>query len=249
MKVYNYLLEEIDKKGAIHLSLIDPERVSLDDIPKIAKSIENGGSSGIMVGGSIGVLQCYLDEIVKEVKSSTSLPVILFPGDLSGISRYADAIFFMSLLNSRNPYYIIGAQTLGAPIVKKLGLEAIPLGYIVVEPGGAVGYVGDARLVPRKKPEIALSYALAAQYLGMKFVYLEAGSGAEKPVPREMVKIVSENIDIPVIVGGGIKLPEQARDIVKAGAKIIVTGTILESSENIEDTVKKFVKVLESKKI
>ncbi len=249
MKIYNYLLEEIEEKGAIHLSLIDPERVSLNDVDKIARAIEKGGSSAIMVGGSIGVMQCFLDEVVKEVKSSSSLPVILFPGDLSGISRHADAIFFMSLLNSRNPYYIIGAQALGAPLIKKLGIEAIPMGYIVVEPGGTVGYVGDARLVPRKKPEIALSYALAAQFMGMKLVYLEAGSGAEEPIPVSMVKVVSENVDIPVIAGGGIKAPEQARDLAEAGAKIIVTGTVLEKAKDVEETVRRFVKAVESKKI
>ncbi len=249
MKVYDYLLEKISKKGAIHLSLIDPERIRLEEVSKVARAIEEGGSSAIMVGGSIGIMQCYLDDVVKEVKSSVSIPVILFPGDLSGISKYADAIFFMSLLNSRNPYYIVGAQVLGAPLVKKLGIEAIPMGYIIVEPGGAVGYVGDARLVPRKKPEIALSYALAAEFMGMKLVYLEAGSGADKPVPVSMVNMVSENINIPLIVGGGIKKPEQARELAEAGAKIIVTGTAIERAENVKETVRSFVKAVESKKI
>lgn len=167
--------------------------------------------------------------MVETVKNSCHLPTILFPNNESGISRHADAIFFMSLLNSSNPRYLIGAQAKGAPAVKAFGIEPIPLGYIVVGPSNtAVSTIGQVERVPYSKPEIAANYALAGQYLGMRFVYLEAGSGAKEPVDVEMIKRVSSTIDTPVIVGGGIRTASQAELIAKAGAAVIVTGTVLE---------------------
>jgi len=156
--------------------------------------------------------------------------VILFPAGEAGISKHADAIFFMSMLNSRDPYFISGAQRLGAPLVRKYKLEALSMAYLVVEPGGEAGRVGKAELIPRDKSELAAAYALAAKYLGMRFVYLEAGSGAGMPVPVEMVKAVRRAIDGTLIVGGGIRTPGAASDRVKAGANIIVTGTLVERS-------------------
>jgi phosphoglycerol geranylgeranyltransferase len=182
-----------------------------------------------MVGGSTVASPQELDQTVRAIKDGCSLPVILFPNGLSGISRFADAIFFMSLLNSSKTQYIIGAQALGAPVVKRFKLEPIPLGYILVgDSNTAVSSVGQAELIPYSKPDLAASYALAAQFLGMRFVYLEAGSGATRPVELDMVKKVSHEVEVPVIVGGGIKTPEQAQRIAMAGASAIVTGTVLE---------------------
>jgi phosphoglycerol geranylgeranyltransferase len=145
------------------------------------------------------------------------------------VSRFADAIFFMSLLNSSTPRFLIRAQAKGAPSVKRFKLEPIPLGYLVVgDSKTAVSSVGRASRIPYSKPELAASYALAAQFLGMRFVYLEAGSGAEHPVETSMVEKVSSDLDIPVIVGGGIRTPDQARALAKSGASAIVTGTLLE---------------------
>ncbi|MEM2192136.1 MAG: geranylgeranylglyceryl/heptaprenylglyceryl phosphate synthase, partial [Candidatus Hadarchaeales archaeon] len=158
-----------------------------------------------------------------------------------GITHYADAIFFMSLLNSRDPYFITGAQMRGAPLVKKFGLEPIPMAYILIEPGGTAGKVGKAELIPRDSPETAAAYALAAQYLGMSFVYLEAGSGVEEPVPVEMVRAVKKEIEIPLIVGGGIREPEAAEEIVKAGADIVVTGTVVEKATDRATELKKII--------
>ena len=160
--------------------------------------------------------------------------MILFPGSHGGISKYADAIFFMSLLNSRNPFFITGSQALGAFTVKRYGIEPIPMAYLVIEPGETVGWVGDAKPIPRHKPKIAAAYALAGQYLGMRFVYLEAGSGAREPVPPEMISLVRKVIDVPLIVGGGIRTGEQARKAVEAGADIIVTGTAVEKAGSLE---------------
>jgi phosphoglycerol geranylgeranyltransferase len=182
-----------------------------------------------MVGGSTITSVQELDETIRTIKASCSLPTILFPNGVSGISRLADAIFFMSLLNSSETRYITGAQALGAPVVKRFKLETIPLGYILVgNSTTAVSSVSRAESIPYSKPELAASYALAAQYLGMRFVYLEAGSGAGKPVDPNMVRKVSSELEIPLIVGGGIGTPHQAKELAQAGASAIVTGTVLE---------------------
>jgi len=147
----------------------------------------------------------------------------------------------MSLLNSLDPYFITGAQVLGAPLVKKFGLEAIPLGYIVVGQGATVGIIGRASPIPYDKPELAAAHALAAQYLGMRFVYLEAGSGAKQPVPNEMIRTVKDVVSVPLVVGGGIRSGEQVKEKVNAGADIIVTGNVVEESE-AKDKVEELVK-------
>jgi phosphoglycerol geranylgeranyltransferase len=237
MKVLEYL-ENKAAKGAVHLTLLDPDKQLPEVASEIALQACEGGTDGIMIGGSAGVNQRNLDETARAIKKATELPVILFPGDVTGITRYADAIFFMSLLNSRNPYYITGAQAIGAPFVKKAGIEAIPMGYIVVAPGGAVGYIGDAKLIPRERGDVAAAYALAAQYLGMKLVYLEAGSGAARHVPAGMIARVKGLIDIPLIVGGGIRTARDAREVVEAGADIIVTGTIVEKVRDVKGKIR-----------
>ncbi len=226
--VESLLLEAIREKGCIHLALIDPEKFS-GDLPRIVGELENHGTTGVMVGGSTVRSSSQLDKTVKTIRDSSSLPVILFPNGPVGISRFAHAIFFMSLLNSSSTQYLIGAQVIGAPAVKRFNLEPIPLGYIIVgESRTAVSTVGRAKPVPFSKADLATAYALAAQYLGMRFVYLEAGSGAEHSVDPRMVSKVSAVADVPVIVGGGIRTPAQAERLARAGASAIVTGTVLE---------------------
>ncbi|MEE8168179.1 MAG: geranylgeranylglyceryl/heptaprenylglyceryl phosphate synthase [Candidatus Hydrothermarchaeales archaeon] len=237
-------LEKESVKEPLHLTLIDPDKQSPKEAADIASNAFDGGTKGIMVGGSAGVFQQNLDETVDEIKGRVELPVILFPGDVTGISANADAIFFMSLLNSRNPYYITGAQAIGAAVVKKVGIEAIPMGYLLVEPGGAAGYVGDAHLISRDRPEIAVGYALAAQYLGMKLVYLEAGSGAAEHVPEDMISAVKGNIDIPLIVGGGIRDGKDAARVTRAGADIIVTGTTVEGAGDVKKTIREITQAM-----
>jgi phosphoglycerol geranylgeranyltransferase len=193
-----------------------------------------------MLGGST-TNSSELDATAKALQENVDVPIILFPGNISGVSKYADAIFFMSLLNSTNPYWITGAQALGAPIIKKLGIETISMGYLVVEPGGTVGWVGDAKLIPRSKPDIAVAYAMAAEFLGMKLFYLEAGSGANQHIPQEMIAKIKKFTDLIVIVGGGIRDGATAAEIAKAGADIIVTGTVVEHSSKVEDKIKELV--------
>jgi len=228
-RIEEYLKDKISEDGSIHITLIDPEEVTPQSASAIARDAELGGTAAIMIGGSTFILTNHLDRVVKAVKRTVKVPIILFPNNVSGISRYADAIWFMSLLNSSDPYFLFGVQVLGAPLIRKFGLEAIPLGYIVIGEGGAVGVVGRVSSIPYNKPELAAAHALAAQYLGMRFVYLEAGSGAKQPVPNGMVKMVKDILNIPLIVGGGIKTAKQAQELVEAGADIIVTGTVTET--------------------
>ena len=230
-KVEQYLLDKIKAEGTIHLTLIDPEKVTTHQASKIVENSRSSGTSAIMIGGSTFVSQSHLDEIIKTIKDTVKLPTILFPNNITGISQYADAIWFMSLLNSTDTYFVIGAQVLGAPLVKKYGLEPIPMGYVIVGEGGTAGIMGKAIAVPYNKPELAAAHALAGQYLGMHFVYLEGGSGAKEPVPPEMIRAVKHFIDVPVLVGGGIRTKNQAFTVASAGADAIVTGNITESND------------------
>ena len=228
--VENHLQEVIKRDGVAHLTLFDPEKLTPIAAKRLAVDVKHAGTAAAMVGGSTATSIYELDAVVKAIKSS-GLSTILFPNDVAGLSRYADAVFFMSLLNSLNPYYLSGAQALGAPLVKRYNIEPIPLAYLIIgENAGAAGFVGNANPIPYDKPELAAIYALAAEYLGMRFVYLEAGSGAKQNVSPEMVSAVSKTSRMNIIVGGGIRTPSQAKTLVKAGANIIVTGTIAEKA-------------------
>jgi len=239
-RVEKYLLDKIEEDGAVHMTLIDPEKVTPPSASRIVREAESCKTAAIMVGGSTFVSTSHLDMVVKAIRKTVKIPVILFPNNVTGISKHADAIWFMSLLNSSDPYFLIGAQVLGAPLIKRFGLEAIPMGYIVVGEGGAVSVVGRAVPIPYDKPELAAAHALAAQYLGMRFVYLEAGSGAKQPVPNDMIRTVKHAASIPLIVGGGIRTGEQVKEIVGAGADIIVTGTVVEECK-VKDKIKELV--------
>lgn len=245
--VERYLLDRINSEGSIHITLIDPEKVTTPQASAIAQKASVSGTSAIMIGGSTFVSVKHLDAVVKAVKRAVKIPIILFPNNVTSISRYADAIWFMSLINSVDPYFLMGAQVLGAPLVKRYGLEPIPLGYIIVGEGGTAGIVGKAVPIPYDKPELAVAHALAGQYLGMHFIYLEAGSGAKKPVPQEMIRAVRHYIDVPLIVGGGIKSKMQALAAASAGANIIVTGNVVENGQ-VKDKVSEIVEGIRSSK-
>ncbi len=243
MKVMEYIEKKI-RSEKMHMTLIDPDDQSPEEAARIAKEAKNAGTDVIMIGGSTGITKESMDATIKEIKKSVNLPVIIFPNSASVLSPYADALYFMSLLNSESVEMVIGQQVKGAIYVKKMNLEPLPMGYIIVEPGMTVGKVGRAKLIKRSSPQDAVAYALAAQYLGMKLVYLEAGSGAPEPVPPEMVSMVKREIDIPLIVGGGIREAEKAREIARAGADIIVTGTIVELVDDIEEALGKIVSAI-----
>jgi phosphoglycerol geranylgeranyltransferase len=229
--IETYLLEKMKAEGSIHITLVDPEKITPPQASRVAENSKTSGTAAIMIGGSTFVSQAHLDDVVKAIKRTVDLPTILFPNNVTGISRYADAIWFMSLLNSVDPYFLIGAQILGAPLVKKYGLEPMSMGYIIVGEGGTASIVGKAIPVPYNKPELAAAHALAGKYLGMRFIYLEGGSGARDPVPPDMIRTVKHYVDTPLIVGGGIRTKEQALTAASAGADIIVTGNLIESTD------------------
>ncbi len=235
-------------KTAIFL-LVDSENLSSTSIAeKTAKELFKASKSMknlfpvILVGGSSATDQIGMDKAVRILRKKAKMPIVLFPGNITGVVPKAHAILFTSLMNSENPYYITQAQALGAPLVRKFGLEALPTAYLVIGDGTSAWFFGNVRGIPFDKPKIAAAYAMAAQYLGMRFVYLEAGSGAKQSVTPEMVATVRKAFDGFIIVGGGIKAAKIAKSIIKAGADGLVIGTLLEQTNGL----KKFTEMVKS---
>lgn len=242
MTVYQKLLNVKNEKGAGFLVLLDPDRMSVSEIVELAKKSEKGGADGFLVGSSL-LLSTRFDEAVKEIKANVDVPVTIFPGNANQVSRYADAILFLSLISGRNPHLLIGEQVKAAPAIKEFGLEPIPTGYMIIESGGAtsVQFMSDTQPIPKNKPDIAKVHALAAEYLGMKFVFLEAGSGAENSVPDVIIREVNDFVSIPIIVGGGLKDPDMAYNKVKSGASFVVIGNCLEKDDS---AIKEFAEAI-----
>lgn len=222
-------LLNISDTGAGYIVLLDPDKLTAADAVKTAAACEEAGADALFVGGSL-IFGDHFDSWVREVKKAVSIPLILFPGNGYQVSSHADAILFMSLISGRNPQYLIGEQAVSAPRIKAAGMETISTGYMLIESGNmtSVGYMSNSQPIPRSKPDIAAAHALAAQYLGMSLIYLEAGSGAEQTVPEEMIHMVKKICSLPLVVGGGIVTPEEAARKVTAGASFIVTGTVHE---------------------
>ncbi|MEM3030998.1 MAG: geranylgeranylglyceryl/heptaprenylglyceryl phosphate synthase [Candidatus Micrarchaeia archaeon] len=245
-KVEKYILEKIEREGALIGVVIDP----LDHpSPEAAVAAAGGacaaGADLVTVGGSTGAQGELLDTVVRGIKEKVDCPVVLFPGNIATLSRHADAVYFMSLLNSRNPYWISQAQTLAAPVVKALGIEPLPMGYIVVEPGGTVGWVGDANLVPRDKPKIAAALALAGEFMGCRMIFTDCGSASPAgSVPLDMVRAVRQAISVPYLVAGGIRTPKEAADIISAGADWVQIGTALERAGEKGKAFKEFLRAV-----
>jgi phosphoglycerol geranylgeranyltransferase len=235
MKIYDHLINTITEKGAAYLILLDPDKLPEQKLAKFLRHCENSGVDGFLVGGSLMVNGDF-DSFLEKVKSNTSLPAIIFPGSITQISHTADAILFLSVVSGRNPEHLIGKHVLAAKSIKKSGIEAISTAYILIESGSTTTavYMSESLPIPRNKPEIAAATALASEYLGMKLIYLETGSGADQPVPNEIVKAVAEDCTVPIIVGGGIRNPQTAKEKVKNGASIIVTGNFFENENNWE---------------
>ncbi len=220
------------KKGSPGLAaLLDPDNFDAKRAAYVARTTEDLGFDCIFIGGSTLGDQSHLDAVVQAVKRHVTCPVILFPGNVTGISRYADAILFSSLLNSINTYFIIGAQAIGAVQVNRHRLEAIPMGYLVFGDESTTSFIGQVRPIPYAKPEIAVMYALAAQYLGMRALYLEAGSGSSRPMPLDVITAVRKHFKGLLIVGGGITTAQTASSLAKAGADLLVIGNLLETEE------------------
>ncbi|GAA3727289.1 geranylgeranylglyceryl/heptaprenylglyceryl phosphate synthase [Flavobacterium ginsengisoli] len=213
--------------------LLDPDKIVLENVNYLIEKINGSPATHIFVGGSI-VQNNILEELISELKQKTNLPVVLFPGDPSQISVKADGILFLSLLSGRNPDYLIEYQVQAAPILKKTNLEVISTGYILIESGNetAVARVSKTKPLSRKNLELVLATAQAGEMLGNQLIYLEAGSGAKEPVPTEMIEMISQNIEIPVIVGGGIVDLQGIQKAYKAGADLVVIGTAFENNSH-----------------
>lgn len=234
-------------KGARHVVLLDPEKLGEAKAAEYAGACTSAGVDALFVGGSSTGSRRDFERVLKAIKSTSGIPVILFPGSAEQIVPHADAVLFMSLLSGRNPRFLIDEQVRGAPLIREYGLLPIPMGYLLIESDrpSAVQRVSDTKPISRSDVEGAVNHALAAQYLGMKLVYLEGGSGVGLPVPEAIVAAVRSAVRLPIIVGGGIKTPEQAMARVKSGADIIVTGNILEQ-EGINPILHEFVQAIHS---
>ncbi len=217
------------EKRAGFLLLIDPDKYDEPTLLKLVEDATAFGVAAILVGGST-MISNRLDEYIRHIKSVSPLPVIIFPGSVVQVSREADAILYLSLVSGRNPEYLIGHHVIAAPLIQQLELEPISTAYLLIESGRktAVEFMSNSSPIPRHKPEIAAAHALAAEYLGMKLVYLEAGSGADYSVPEEMISLVSKTISVPLIVGGGLRTPEDVHRKVIAGANFVVVGNAFE---------------------
>jgi len=226
-RVERYLSEQLEG-GPLHFTLIDPDKSRGQRAAAVARGAVALGSHAILLGGSTGISREVMSDAARAIKRAVQIPAIIFPEGPGSLTPDADAVLFMSLLNSRNLDLVIRTHARSASTVRKMGLEAIPMGYLVIAPGMRVGEVGAVDPVPRDDLPGATGYALAAELLGMRFVYLEAGSGAPAPVPGEMVRAVRGALGIPLIVGGGIRSGPEAKTLLEAGANVLVTGTITE---------------------
>ncbi|MBU7571611.1 MAG: geranylgeranylglyceryl/heptaprenylglyceryl phosphate synthase [Flavobacterium sp.] len=231
--IYNEILQSKKEKKKLLAILLDPDKISKDSLQNIIPKINQSPATHIFIGGSL-VLTNTIDGIIRELKQKTTLPVLLFPGNPSQISIEAHGILFLSLLSGRHPDFLIEHQVKAAPILKKTNLEIISTGYILIDGGNqtAVASVSKTIPLPRHNSDIAVATALAGEFLGNKLVYLEAGSGAKLSVPLETISLVSKNIEIPFIVGGGIKDIQGIEDAYAAGADLVVIGTAFENDSN-----------------
>jgi len=232
--IYQSLLSKKKKGQKSFAVLIDPDKVNAGELDELTELAVNAAVDYLLVGGSL-VISNQLDEVVQRIKRNCSIPVILFPGTPSQVSKYADGLLYLSLISGRNPELLIGQHVISAPFVKQTGLEIISTGYIVID-GGApttVSYISNATPVPADKNEIAMCTAMAGEMLGMKLIYMDAGSGAKKPISEEMISMVHKCIEVPLVVGGGIRDPEKAYRNCRAGADLIVTGNAIEKDRKL----------------
>ncbi len=247
-KVEKYINDVIRRDGGMTFILIDPcDHKTPETAIKTAKESVEAGADLILIGGSIGAQGELLDVIAKCIKENVNVPINIFPGNTSSITKYADSIYFMSMLNSRNAYWSTMSQTIAAPVIKKLGIEALPTGYIVISPGGTVGWVGDANLVPRHKPQIAAALAMAGELTGNRIILTDCGSNPKDGhMPLEMIKAVSSSIDVPYVVGGGFRTAEQCGKAIENGADAVQIGTAVENIADVRKKVEGIVKAIKA---
>jgi len=234
LSVYPSILKKKDQGKKALAILIDPDNVLLCDVQQVVNLALKAGADYFFVGGSL-VVSDRLDETILQIKALCSIPVLLFPGSPSQISKHADALLYLSLISGRNAELLIGQHVLSAPFVKRSGLEVISTGYMVID-GGApttVSYISNATPIPADKADIAMCTAMAGEMLGNKLIYMDAGSGAKTPITEKMIAAVAQNIEVPLIIGGGIKDAEKAYQACKAGADVVVIGNAFEKDPSL----------------
>lgn len=232
--VYQSILEKKKRGQKAFAVLIDPDKVTPSSLGTLVQRAADAKADYLFVGGSL-VISDTLDECILQIKQETNIPVLLFPGSPSQISKHADALLYLSLISGRNPELLIGQHVISAPFVKRSGLELIPTGYMVID-GGApttVSYISNATPLPADKDDIALCTAMAGEMLGKKLIYMDAGSGAKKPITESMISSVAQHIEVPLVVGGGIRDAEKAYLNCKAGADVIVIGNAIEKDPSL----------------
>lgn len=229
MRAFHALLDKARAQGSGLLVLLDPDKGRPQDLAETAAVCQKAGVDGLLLGGSL-VAADGLDDHASAIQAACDLPLWLFPGGGYQLTRHADGLLFLSLLSGRNPHYLVGEQVIAAPRVKALGIETVGTAYLLIESGAttSVGFISGTPPIPRAKPDLAVAHALAAEMMGFGCLYLEAGSGAELPVPVETVHAVRKHVGLPLIVGGGLRTPEAVAERAKAGADFIVTGTVVE---------------------
>ncbi|MBN2281175.1 MAG: geranylgeranylglyceryl/heptaprenylglyceryl phosphate synthase [Candidatus Marinimicrobia bacterium] len=240
MSIFKQLTEISRKRGTGYIVLIDPDTRDEKGLISFVEKLNEADVDAIFIGGSL-LVDGEFHKCIDIVKEHSTIPVIIFPGSVQQISPKADAILFLSIISGRNPQYLFGDHVIAAPAIYKAGIEPISTGYMLFDSGRTTTaeFITNTKPLPPHKPEIAMAHALAAQFMGMSTVYLEAGSGADNPVPDAVIKAVSSFVDIPVIVGGGIKTPEAAAAKARAGASFIVTGNVLDKFDD-PNIIKKF---------
>jgi phosphoglycerol geranylgeranyltransferase len=257
-KILKRLYKARERGETVHMTLLDPDKLSHEKAEQIAVYATEAGSDAIMLGGSTQATHQHLDLVAKALDDTTGLPIILFPGSAAGVTPYADAIFFLQAMNSPLRRFLIEEQVKAVPYVDRLvehnGLEVIGMRYLIVEPGMMAGKVTQANLIKRNDPKTASQWALCAQYFASPTVYLEAGSGAPQPVPTKLINAVIAHYDKrwtgsppPVtFIGGGIRTPYQARAAARAGADVIVTGTLAEEAEDVKSALESIVSAVKN---
>tara|TARA_B100001250_G_scaffold94931_1_gene79271 strand:+ start:796 stop:1533 length:738 start_codon:yes stop_codon:yes gene_type:complete len=230
--IYNKIIDVISKRGAAYVVLIDPDLKNENKLEKFVYNANESEVDMIFVGGSL-MMDSRYNERISLIKKMSKIPIVFFPGNLSQLNNQYDAMLFMSVISGRNPHYLIGEQVIAAPIINDIGIETIPTAYLIFNTGTktTVEFMSGSVPIPMDRTDIAVAHSLAAKFLGFKLIYLEAGSGAKKPISNKLVKNICKVVDVPLVVGGGIRTPEVAESLVKSGASIIVTGSVIEENQ------------------
>jgi len=242
MSVYKQIIDRKNKKKKQFAVLIDPDKTNKKKLGNIIQRVQSGKVDYFFIGGSL-LTDNNFEECINQIKNESNIPVIIFPGNVLQISSKADAILFLSLISGRNPEMLIGRHVISAPILKRTTLDIIPTAYMIIDSGKPTTamYMSNSLPIPADKPDIAMCTAMAGEMLGLKIIYLDAGSGADKTIPEIMILKVRQNISVPLIVGGGIKTAVQAKTCFDAGADLIVVGNAIEENNHLIEQISEII--------